>query len=474
MAAKVKGLDGGEVALEQSDLDALGAATRGAIMAPGDDGYDASRTIWNGMIDRRPGLVLRCIGTADVVAGVNFARERGLEVCIRGGGHNISGLAVADGAFMLDMTHMKGVHVDRDNRIAHCQAGCTLGDVDRDTQLHGLAAVLGFVSNTGITGLTLGGGFGYLTRRHGWTSDNVRSFEIVLADGTVHRPSESNHPDLFWGLRGGGGNFGVVTSIEYDLYDIGPEIYGGAIAWKYEDAAEVLEFYRELNDNAPPEQAVVGAIRPAPPAPWLPPEIHGKLIVALFVCDTGNIDEAEKRAQAIKSFGKPVGDVLMRRPYTSQQALLDATQPNGRRYYWKSEYMAGVEQGFIGDFISEAGKIGSPHSAMLIFPLGGKLNELPEDHSAVGNRETRSVFNLAASWEDPAEDDAHIGWARDAHAALKKYSTGGTYINFLNEEEGDARIQDAYGANLDRLIDLKTQFDPENFFRTNKNIAPRS
>ncbi len=470
---RVKGLDGGEVKLEQRDLDALDAATRGAIMTPGDDGYDASRTIWNGMIDRRPGLVVKCIGTADVIACIDFARERGLEVCIRGGGHNIAGLAVADGAFMLDMTHMKGVHVDPANGVAHCQAGCTLGDVDRETQLHGMAAVLGFVSNTGITGLTLGGGFGYLTRRYGWTSDNVRSFEIVMADGTLHHPSETNESDLFWGLRGGGGNFGVVTRIEYDLYDVGPEIYGGAIAWRYEDAPEVLEFYRDLQSSAPPEQVIVGAIRPAPPAPWLPPEVHGQLIAMMFLCDTGSIDEAEKRAQAIKNLGKPVGDVIMRRPYTSQQSLLDATQPNGRRYYWKSEYMPGVEKDFIDEFIAQGARIESPHSAMLIFPLHGKLSALPEDHSAVGNRKTGTVLNLAGSWEDPSEDDRHIGWTRAAHAALKKFSTGGTYINFLTEEEGDNRIQDAYGQNYTRLIDVKTKYDPDNFFRTNKNIAPK-
>jgi len=470
----VRRLDGGDLALGQRDLETLATATRGAVIAPGDDGYDASRTIWNGMIDRRPGLVLRCVGTADVVAGVTFARERGLQICIRGGGHNISGLAVADGAFMLDMTHMKGVYVDRAERVAHCQAGCTLGDVDRDTQLHGLAAVLGFVSNTGITGLTLGGGFGYLTRRYGWTSDNVRSFEIVLGDGTVRRVSEADHPDLFWGLRGGGGNFGVVTRIEYELHEVGPEVYGGAIAWRYEDATEVLELYRQLNDAAPPEQVLVAAIRPAPPAPWLPPEVHGKLIVALFVCDTGNVDEAESRAQTIKRFGRPVGDVLMRRPYTSQQALLDATQPDGRRYYWKSEYMAGVEKDFITDFIAEGGRIESPHSAQLVFPLHGRLNDLPEDHSAVGNRSAATVFNLAASWEAASEDDRHIGWCRTAHAALEKYSTGGTYINFLTEDEGDSRIRNAYGGNYERLVALKTKYDPDNFFRTNKNIAPRS
>ena len=470
---KVKTLNGGEVTLGQDDLNALGAATRGAIMTPGDNGYDESRTIWNGMIDRQPGLVVRCIGAADVVASVNFARERELEVCIRGGGHNIAGLAVSDRAMMLDMTHMKGVHVDVANGAAHCQAGCTLGDVDRDTQLHGLAAVLGFVSNTGITGLTLGGGFGYLTRRYGWTSDNVRSFEVVTADGKLRRVSDAEEPELFWGLRGGGGNFGVVTEIEYDLYPVGPEIIGGAIAWSFDNASDVLELFREVNESAPPELVCVGAIRPAPPAPWLPAEIHGKLIAALFVCDTGPIDKAEKRVAEIKSFGNPVGDVVIRRPYVQQQSLLDATQPNGRRYYWKSEYLPGAEKGFLSEFIKHAERPQSPHSAMLIFPLHGALSNLPEDHSAVGNRGTGMVFNIAASWEDPAQDEQNIKWARDAWSDLKAYSTGGTYVNFLTEEEGADRIQDAYGGNYERLIDIKTQYDPDNFFRTNKNITPR-
>jgi len=425
------------------------------------------------MIDRRPAFVAHCVGAADAVACVNFARERQLELCIRGGGHNIAGLAVRDDAMMIDMSGMRGVHVDVENRIAHAQAGCTLGDVDRDTQLHGLAAVLGFVSNTGITGLTLGGGFGYLTRRYGWTSDNVNSFQLVTADGQLRRASETSDPDLFWGLRGGGGNFGVVTSIEYNLYEVGPEIMGGAIAWRIEDAPAVLELFREINVQAPPELVVVAAIRPAPPAPWLPPEIHGKLIVALFVCDTGPIEQAKERVAQIKAFGSPLGDIVQSRPYVSQQSLIDGTQPNGRRYYWKSEYMHGAKDGLIQDYIEHGSRAISPHSAILLFPLHGALSDLPEEHSAVGNRETGMVFNVGGSWEDAADDDANIAWARDAWSAMRKYSTGGTYINFLNEEEGDDRIHDAYGRNFDRLVEVKSKYDPDNFFRANKNIAPK-
>ncbi|MHC4107391.1 MAG: FAD-binding oxidoreductase [Planctomycetota bacterium] len=472
-SVNVRTLAGGDVELQPGDLDTFSASVRGTLLLPGDPGYDDVRTIWNGMIDRRPAMIVRCIGVADVVACVNFARQRELKVCIKGAGHNIAGLAVSDGAMMIDMSLMRGVWVDPENRIAHAQAGCTLGDVDRDTQLHGLAAVLGFVSNTGITGLTLGGGFGYLTRRWGWTSDNVRSFQLVTPDGQLRVASENEEPGLFWGLRGGGGNFGVVTRIEYDLYPVGPEIMGGAIAWRGDAAAEVLEMFRTVNEQAPPEQVCVAAIRPAPPAPWLPPEMHGKLIVVLFVCDTGPMEEAKKRAAPIKAFGSPVGDILQPRPYISQQSLLDATQPNGRRYYWKSEYLPDVDKKLLERVIEHGERIASPHSAILLFPLHGALNGFPENHSAVGNRRAGLVLNVAGSWENPADDDRNITWAREAWGDMRQFSTGGTYINFLTEEEGDDRMRDAYGENLRQLVEVKAKYDPGNFFRINKNIAPK-
>lgn len=469
---KVRTLDGNVTRIEPGAIGALADNMRGFVMAPGDSGYDDSRAIWNGMIDRRPAMIARCIGVADVAACVEFARERRLEICIKGGGHNIAGLAVRDGAMMIDMSLMRGVFVDPENRVAHAQAGCTLGDVDRDTQIHGLAAVLGFVSNTGVTGLTLGGGFGYLTRRFGWTSDNVRSIQLITADGRLRRASETNDPDLFWGLRGGGGNLGVVTGIEYSLYPVGPEIVGGVVAWRAGEAAEVLELFRKINEESPPEMVCVAIIRPAPPAPWLPQEIHGRLIVALFVCDTGPIEEAKARAESIKEFGSPIGDVLQPRPYVTQQKLLDATQPNGRRYYWKSDYLPGIDEGLLAQFIRHGTRITSPHSAILLFPLHGALSDLPEDHSAVGNRKTGMVFNVAASWENPEDDDVNIAWAREAWSDMRRYSTGGTYVNFLTEEEGDDRIREAYGKNYERLAEIKTKYDPDNLFRANKNILP--
>ncbi|OGB91703.1 MAG: FAD-linked oxidase, partial [candidate division NC10 bacterium RBG_16_65_8] len=318
---------GTAIALERTAFDGLRARLRGPILLPGEAGYDDARSIWNAMIDRRPALIVRCLGVADALTCVNFARERNLALSIKGGGHNISGLAVCDGGLMLDMSLMRGVWVDSAARTASAQAGCLLGDLDRETQVHGLAAVLGFVSNTGIAGLTLGGGFGYLTRRFGWSCDNVLSMEVVTADGRVVRASERENGDLFWGLRGGGGNFGVVTSFEYRLYPVGPEVVAGAIAWRAENAPDVLQMYRTLTEQAPPELTCAAMLRLAPPAPWLPKDIHGKPIVVLVLYYTGPVTEGAGRVAPIKAFGVPVGDVVQPRPYVSQQSLLDATQP---------------------------------------------------------------------------------------------------------------------------------------------------
>jgi FAD/FMN-containing dehydrogenase len=453
--------------------DALRARLRGPLLVPGDGGYDDARSIWNAMIDRRPALIARCLGVADVVACVHFAREHGLALCIKGGGHNIAGLAVADGALMIDLSLMRGVWVDPAAKIAHAQAGCLLGDVDRETQLHGLAAVLGFVSATGIAGLTLGGGFGYLTRRFGWTSDNVRAIDMVTTEGRLVRASDSENADLFWGLRGGGGNFGVATGFDYELYPVGPEIVGGAIAWRAEEAPAVLDLYHRLVREAPPELVVVAAMRLAPPAPWIRKEMHGTPIIALFVCHTGPVAEGERAVARIKNFGKPVGDIIQRRPYTSQQSLLDATQPKGRRYYWKSEYLPGVTQPMLEPFMAHAARIPSPHSAIIFFPLDGALGRRPADHSAVGNRDAGAVLNITSAWDKAADDAANIAWARDAWGDMRRFSTGGTYVNFLTEDDGDDRTRDAYRAQLGRLTEIKTAWDPTNLFRANKNIPPR-
>ena len=373
---------------------------------------------------------------------------------------------------MLDLSLMRGVWVDAERSIAHAQGGCLLGDVDRETQLHGLAAVLGFVSLTGCSGLTLGGGFGYLTRRFGWTCDNVVGMQVVTAEAKLVRASSAENADLFWGLRGGGGNFGVVTAIDYALHPVGPEIVGGLVAWPASEAPKVLELYRSLAETAPRELTLVAIMRPAPPAPWLPADMHGKLIVAMLACYSGDPGEGEKAVAPIKSFGSPIGEVLVRRPYAQLQSLLDPTQPKGRRYYWKSEYLNGIEPKLCDMVIEHAQSIPSPHSAVILFQLGGALNDLDSDHSPAGNRQARYVLNIAGSWERPQDDDDNVAWARAAWSDMKAFSTGGTYINFLTQDEGDERMDAALGAALTRLTKVKRVWDPDNAFRVNRNVRP--
>jgi FAD/FMN-containing dehydrogenase len=469
---RVTTTQGREIDLKPDIFDGLKARLRGPLFLPGDTGYEEARTVWNAMIDRRPAAVARCLGSADVIAAVRFARENDILLCIKGGGHNIAGLATADGALMLDMSLMRGVWVDPKGKVAHAQAGCLLGDLDRETQVHGLAAVLGFVSLTGITGLTLGGGFGYLTRRWGWTSDTVLGLDVVTADARLVRASSDENADLFWGLRGGGGNFGVVTGIDYELFPVGPEIVGGIVAWPASEAPKVIELYRTLAEQAPRELTLVLIMRPAPPAPWLPKETHGKPIVAVLACYSGRPEECEKAVGPIKAFGKPIGDVLVRRPYAQMQSLLDATQPKGRRYYWKSEYLPRIERDLCARAIGHAATIRSPHSAVILFQIDGALNQFDAEHSPAGNRDARYVLNIAGAWETEGEDRANIEWAREAWNDLKRFSTGGTYINFLTEDEGPERIEAALGMGLNRLAEVKAKWDPQNIFRTNRNIRP--
>ncbi len=451
---------------------ALRARLRGTLIEPGAPGYDTARGLWNGMIDRQPALIVQCLGVADVIACVNAARDAGVPISIKGGGHNIAGLAVCDGGLMLDMSLMRGVWVDPTARIANVQPGCLLGDVDRETQLHGLAAVLGFISNTGVAGLTLGGGFGYLTRRFGWTSDTVRSFQVVTASGELVRAAENENADLYWGLRGGGGNFGVVTNFEYELFPVGPVITGGAIAWEATDAERILDLYPTIATEAPAELTCALVVRKAPPAPWINPASHGKLVVMAVVCHTGNPTDADAWVARLRECGAPVGDTVGRVPYTAQQSMLDATQPKGRRYYWKSEFLESASRNLLGGVLQHAEALRSPHSGIVLFPVGGALNALPDNHSPAGNRDARVVLNIASSWESADDDAANIAWTRGAWQELRAFSTGGAYINFQTEDELQDRIRAAYGNNYARLVELKAAWDPANLFRANKNIEP--
>jgi FAD/FMN-containing dehydrogenase len=468
---EVRQRTGGTITVPAERLRALRAAFRGPVLGAADAAYDETRRVWNGMIDRRPALIARATGTADVVCALRFAEEHELLLSVRGGGHNIAGLAVCEGGLMLDLSLMRGVFVDPAARSARAQAGCTLADVDRETQVHGLAAVLGFVSATGVAGLTVGGGFGYLTRRHGWTCDTLRSLEVVTADGAVLRASAQENAELFWCLRGGSGNFGVVTSFEYELFDVGPEVIAGAVAWHGADAPEVLRFFAEFSASAPRELTLVAILRKAPPAPWLPREIHGRPMVTIFVCHTGRPEDGEALVLPVKRFGKPVADIVQRRPYAQMQSLLDGTQPKGRRYYWKSEYLAKLEPEALDALVECAKTNPSPHSGIILFQLGGALNELPAGHSPAGNRDAKYILNLASSWEDPADDEMNIAYTREWWQSVRGFSTGGVYLNFLSEDDGADRVQAAYGkTTFAELAELKRHYDPRGLFSHTKRL----
>lgn len=469
---RVKMLDGAEYDLSQAVLDELKLRLKGPVLVDGDAGFEESRTVWNAMIDRKPAFVVRCLGTADVLACVRFAREHNLLMCIKGGGHNIAGLAVADGAMMLDMSLMRGVWTDDKEKIVRVQAGGLLGDVDRDTQLHGLATPLGFVSLTGVAGLTLGGGFGYLSRRYGWTVDNVVGMDMVTAEGELVHASRDENADLFWALRGGGGNFGVITGFNYKLYPVGPVVVGGFVAWPASEATEVVELFKEQAEKVPNELSLVMIIRPAPAVPWLPKDRHGTPIVLVGACYSGRLEDGDKIVAPIKSFGKPIGDILVRRPYIQLQSLLDAGNPKGRRCYWKSEYLPQIEPAFSKKFINHAAKIQSPYSSAVLFQLGGAINQVDDEHLPVGNRDARYVFTLTSAWEKTEADTANIEWTRQAWTDMKQFSTGGTYLNFLTEDDGLERTKAALGKGFDLLAKVKAKWDPENVFRTNRNIKP--
>ena len=466
----VAGLDGGFVTLSAQELGALASRTEGPLLRPGDDGWPEAVLVWNGMVAKVPALVLRPTSTADVAEAVRFAAERRLLLAIKGGGHNIAGTAMAPGGLTLDMSLMRDVAVDPESRRVHVGPGCKLGDVDVVTQEHGLAAVLGFVSETGVAGLTLGGGFGYLTRRFGWTVDTLDEVEIVTADGQLLTANREDNADLFWALRGGGGNFGVVTRFTFRLYEVGPLITGGLVAWGAERADEVLAVYRQVTDSAPRELTTVLTIRLAPPAPFLPPEWHGKPIVGMVACHTGA--DASADLAPLRELGSPIVDLIVEKPYTAQQAMLDATQPKGPNYYWKTEFIPGLSDGFLENFKAGALQVTSPMSQSIMFHLAGALNERGEDDGAVGNREAGFVTGYAASWRpDDPRGDEHVAWARDSWAGIRSFSVG-NYVNFQVVDDDTARIAAAYGGNLQRLQQVKAAYDPENLFRVNRNVAP--
>lgn len=471
MATKLAAQSGAPVSIDDPALDALRARVRGAVLMPGADGYDAARTVWNAMIDRRPAVIVRSAGAADVRAAVDFAREAGAVLSVRGGGHNIAGSAVCDGGVMIDLTPMKSVRIDPFAATARVEPGVTLGEIDREAQAFGLVTPTGINSTTGIAGLALGGGFGWISRKFGLTSDNLVSADVVIADGSLVRASESENSDLFWAIRGGGGNFGIVTSFEFRLHRLGPEVMSGLIVHPLSAARDLLKRYREITMSAPDELACWFVLRKAPPLPFLPKEVHGTGIVAFAPCYAGPLADGERAIRALRDMAKPIADVVAPHPFVGWQTALDPLLTPGARNYWKSHAFGGLDDGLIDVLCDYASRLPSAETEIAFAQLGGQINRVAPEATAYPHRDAEYLVNLHTRWRDPAEDEACIAWARSLFDACKPFATGGTYVNFIPEDDRDG-VRRAYLGNAQRLAAIKAKYDPNNLFRVNQNIRP--
>jgi FAD/FMN-containing dehydrogenase len=457
--------------VQSQKVEQLKAGFQGKVLVPGDAAYDGARAIWNGMIDKRPAVIARCATTADVVRAVRFAKDNALVLAIRGGGHNIAGSALCDGGIVIDLSQMKAAKVDVAKRRVTVEGGATLADLDAAAQAHGLAVPLGINSTTGVAGLTLGGGFGWLSRRFGMTVDNLESAEVVTAAGEVVRASATEHPDLFWALRGGGGNFGVVTRFEFRLHPVGPDVLSGLIVYPIADAKAVLQQYRKFMASAPDELSVWVVLRKAPPLPFLPASVHGQGVVILALVYTGDPKAGEALIAPLRKFGTPVGEHVGVQPYAAWQQAFDPLLTPGARNYWKSHNFTELADGLLDTAIDYAGRLPSPECEIFFGAIGGATTRTAPDATAYAHRDARYVMNVHGRWREPADDARGIAWARDYFKASAPFASGGVYVNFLTEEEGD-RVRAAYGPSFDRLAKIKRTYDPDNLFRTNWNIKP--
>ena len=449
--------------LTDAAVQRLAAELRGRLLQPGDDGYDAARTVWNAMVDRRPALIARCAGAADVVAAVRFAREHELLVSVRGGGHNVAGNAVCDDGLMIDLSAMKGIRVDPSARTARAEPGVLWGEFDRETQAFGLATVGGVVGTTGIAGLTLGGGMGYLTGKYGLTCDNLLAADVVTADGRLLRACAGENADLFWALRGAGHNFGVVTSFEYRLHPVGPTILGGMVLHPFDRAREVLRFYREFAAAQPDELTTYAGILTGP---------DGALVVALVPCYAGDLGAGERALAPLRAFGAPLADMVTPMPYVAQQSLMTEAFPYGRQNYWKSSTLREITDEAIEVIVDFAARIPSPFSAIVFEHRHGAYARVAPAETAFGLREAPYSLGLLSSWVEPAASDDNVAWTRAFYEAMRPHVSLGAYVNDLDRDEGEERVRAAYGDNYGPLAALKATYDPTNLFRMNQNIAP--
>jgi FAD/FMN-containing dehydrogenase len=468
----VKTNDGKSLSISPEALDALRGGLRGAVCLPGEAGYDEARTIWNAMIDKRPAAVVRAAGASDVLQTVRLAAQHRLVLSVRSGGHNIAGNAVCDGGLMLDLSRMTSVRVDPKTRTARVEPGARLADLDKETQAFALATPLGINSTTGVAGLTLGGGFGWLSRKLGLTVDNLLSADVVTAAGELVRASETDHPDLFWAVRGGGGNFGVVTSFEFRLHPIGPMVIAGLIVHPFAAAKDVLNEYRRLVAKAPDELCCWAVMRKAPPLPFLPPEVHGTEVLVLALCHAGDPAAGEKAVAPFKAIGKPIADVVGPAPFVAWQTAFDPLLTPGERNYWKSHDFVELADGLIDVLLNAVRRLPSPQCEIFIGNLGGAINRVPVEATAYPHRNIQFVMNVHTRWSSPSEDAPCIAWARALYDAAAPFATGGVYVNFMPDDEAQRVRVGAYGPNYDRLAKIKAKYDPTNLFRMNQNVAP--
>lgn len=461
--------------LEESAVQTLDAGLRGEMLRPGDTGYDEARAIWNGLIDRRPALIVRCAGTADVAAAVTFAREHDLLLSVRGGGHNVAGNAVNDGGLVVDLSRMRGVSVDPERRTVRVQGGATWGDVDTETQLFGLATTGGQVSTTGVAGLTLHGGMGVLHRKYGLAIDNLLAVEIVTADGQVRTANATENADLFWAVRGAGSNFGVVTWFEFALHPVGPEITMVVPIFSLDDAPAVLRQYRAFAKTAPDEMGPQALFWSVPAVDDFPAELHGKPIVVVQVVYAGDPDEGERLLQPVRDWAPPLLDLSDRLPYAVSQSAFDAFFPAGWRYYWKALLLNELSDAAIDAIVQAAADRPSPQAIVNLWQLAGAISRVAPEATAYSRRDAGYLLSFDTTWIAPAETERCVSWTRQTWSAMRRFGQGGVYLNFAGlGEEKESLVHAAYGVNFNRLVVLKTKYDPTNLFRMNQNIKPKA
>ncbi len=462
------------IRLDRDAVEAFEARLRGRLLQPQRDGYDDARRLWNGMIDKRPRLIARCKGTADVIAAVRFARTHGLAVAVRGGGHNVAGLASIDDGIVIDLSEMNGVHVDPERRVVRAEGGATIGDLDHETQAFGYAVPMGVVSETGIAGLTLSGGIGWLRNKHGLSCDALIAADVVTSDGQRVRASETENSDLLWGLRGGGGAFGVVTALEYRLHALGPDVMFAFVLYPRERATEILRAYRDYVERAPDEVSSIAALGMVPDEPSFPEAFHHAPHVMLAAMYAGDPEDGRRALEPLRAFGESLLDASDVMPYTQAQRVLDQDYPNGRRYYWTSTYLHGLDDAVIADLIESAEEAPSRLSTVDVWPMGGAVRRVEPGATAFGPRSAPYLLGIEANWDDPAMDEENLRWGRTWLKRMQRFG-GGIYLNFPGFPDDEGVASEAlFGQNRERLVDLKTTYDPESLFRTNHGVEPRA